>query len=86
MRALLSASLMVLCTTAWADYKFLPATDKGAPTFVFRGTISVADSEAFARDLIALQSKDDAFVSLASSGGVALAGIEIADLVRLRKR
>lgn len=82
MRALLSALLMVLPTVAWADYKFLPATDKGAPTFALWGTISVADSEAFARDLIALQSKDDAYVSLASNGGAALAGLEIADLVR----
>jgi hypothetical protein len=82
MRVLLSALLMVLSATAGADYKFLPASNKGAPTFAFWGTISVADSEAFARDLINLQSKDDAYVSLAGPGGAAIAGIEIADLVR----
>ena len=35
MRALLSALLMVLSTTAWADFQFSPATATAAPRFYF---------------------------------------------------
>ena len=82
MRALVSALLMVLPTTAWADFQFLPATATAAPRFYFSGHITEADGQAFIKALQSIQSVNGALIQLESDGGEAIASLDIADIVR----
>jgi hypothetical protein len=82
MRALLSALLMVLSTTAWADFQFLPATATAAPRFYFSGYITEADGQEFIKAFQSLQSMNGALIQLESDGGEAIGSLDIADIVR----
>ena len=82
MRALVLALLMVLPTTAWADFQFLPATATAAPRFYFSGSITEADGQEFIKAFQSLQSVSGAVIQLESDGGEAITSLDIADIVR----
>lgn len=73
---------LFLASQAVAEVKYFPKTSSTLPTISVTGDITTDDIEAFAKALDAIQAKDEAYVRLDSTGGYALAGIAIGDLVR----
>lgn len=81
-RTLLILAALLSASPAAAEVKYFPKTDSTLATILVTGDITTDDIEAFAKALDAIQAKDEAYVRLDSTGGYALAGIAIGDLVR----
>jgi hypothetical protein len=78
--ALLAA--LFLASPAMAEVKYFPKTSSTLATISVTGEITTDDIEAFAKALEAIQAKDEAYVRLDSTGGSAIAAIDIGNLVR----
>jgi hypothetical protein len=80
--ALALLATLFLASPAVAEVKYFPKTGSAPATISVTGDITANDIEAFANALDAIPAKDEAYVRLDSTGGYALAGIAIGDLVR----